>query len=152
ELEVPGLRNGDALGLLDSAVVFRLDERVRNRIVAETRGNPLALLELPRGLTATPLSGGFGLSDASPQTLSNRVQQSFQQRLDALPDRVRTLLLIAAAEPVGDPLLLWRAAERLGVDPTAADATDGLLEIEDSVRFRHPLVRSITYRSSTPEE
>jgi DNA-binding CsgD family transcriptional regulator len=152
ELEVPGLRNGDALGLLDSSVVFRLDERVRNRIVAETRGNPLALLELPRGLTATQLAGGFGLSDAAHQTLSTRLEQSFQQRLDALPQQVRTLLLIAAAEPVGDPLLLWRAAERLGIDPTAADATDDLLTIEDSVRFRHPLVRSAAYRSATAEE
>ena len=111
ELEVAGLRNGDARALLDSAVRFTLDERVRDRIVAETRGNPLALLELPRGLTAAELAGGFGLLGAHGAT--GRIEESFLRRLAALPADARRLLLLAAAEPVGDPLLLWRAAERL---------------------------------------
>ena len=118
ELEVHGLRNGDARALLGSAVRFKLDERVRDRIIAETRGNPLALLELPRGLTATQLAGGFGLLGA--QALSGRIEESFVRRLEALPDDARRLLLLAAAEPVGDPLLLWRAAERLGIAVSAA--------------------------------
>ena len=100
--------------------MFKLDERVRDRIIAETRGNPLALLELPKGLTATQLAGGFGLLDA--QTLSGRIEESFVRRLEALPEDARRLLLLAAAEPVGDPLLLWRAAERLGIGPAAAEA------------------------------
>ena len=92
----------------------RLDERVRDRIVAETRGNPLALLELPRGLTATQLAGGFGLPART--ALPGRIEESFLRRLDALPEEARRLLLVAAAEPVGDPLLVWRAAERLGIE------------------------------------
>ena len=113
ELEVHGVRNGDARALLSSAVRFKMDERVRDRIVAETRGNPLALLELPRGLTATQLAGGFGLLGA--QALTGRIEESFVRRLEALSDDARRLLLVAAAEPVGDPLLLWRACERLWI-------------------------------------
>jgi DNA-binding CsgD family transcriptional regulator len=152
ELEVHGLRNGDARALFGSAVGFRFDERVRDRIVAETRGNPLALLELPRGLTATQLAGGFGLLGA--QDLSGRIEESFIRRLDALPDDARRLLLLAAAEPVGDPLLLWRAAERLWIRPTAADApeAEGLLAIGERVTFRHQLVRSAVYRSAAMED
>ena len=152
ELEVRGLRNGDARALLGSAVRFKLDERVRDRIVAETRGNPLALLELPRGLTATQLAGGFGLLGA--QALTGRIEESFVRRLEPLADDTRRLLLVAAAEPVGDPLLLWRAAERLGIGPAAADAAeaDGLLAIGERVTFRHPLVRSAVYRSAAAEE
>ena len=153
ELEVPGLRNGDARALLHSTVPFRLDDRVRDRVIAETRGNPLALLELPRGLTVTQLAGGFGLSHAPSETLSGRLEESFHRRLDAIPDDVRLLLLVAAAEPVGDPLLVWRAAARLGVDSAAANADmDGLLTIGESVRFRHPLVRSAVYRSAPLEQ
>jgi DNA-binding CsgD family transcriptional regulator len=152
EMEVLGLRDGDARALLRSAVLFRLDERVRDRIVAETRGNPLALLELPRGLTPTQLAGGFGLLDAPRQALPTRLEQGFQRRLEGLPGPARLLLLVAAAEPIGDPLLVWRAAERLGIETAAADATDGLLTIEASVRFRHPLVRSAVYRSAPVEQ
>ena len=118
ELEVRGLRNGDARALLGSTVGFLLDERVRDLIVAETRGNPLALLELPRGLTATQLAGGFGLLGA--QALAGRIEDSFLRRLEALPEEARRLLLVAAAESVGDPLLVWRAAERLGIGFSAA--------------------------------
>src|SRR5262249_3160965 len=118
EVEVRGLHNGDARWLLGTAVAFTLDERVRDRIIAETRGNPLALLELPRGLTATQLAGGFGLPES--QSLEGKIEQSFAQQLASLPAEARRLLLVAAAEPVGDPLLLWSAAERLGIAPTAA--------------------------------
>jgi AAA ATPase domain len=152
ELEVLGLRNGDARALLRSRVMFRLDERIRDRIVAETRGNPLALLELPRGLSGQQLSGGFGLLDAPRQALPTRLEESFQDRVRAIPAAARLLMLVAAAEPVGDPLLVWRAAERLGIEIAAADATDGLLTIEESVRFRHPLVRSAVYRSAPVEQ
>jgi hypothetical protein len=109
------------------------DERIRDRIVAETRGNPLALLELPRGLTATQLAGGLGLLGA--QALSGRIEESFVSRLQALNDDTLLLLLVAAADPVGDPLLLWRAADRLGIRAAAtADAqADGLLVIGDRV-------------------
>src|SRR5829696_634996 len=152
ELEVFGVHNSDARALLSSAVRFKLDERVRDRIIAETRGNPLALLELPRGLTARQLAGGFGLLGA--QALTGRIEESFVRRLESLSDDARRLLLVAAAEPVGDPLLLWRAAERLGIRPAAAEEAeaDGLLAIGEWVRFRHPLVRSAVYRTATGEQ
>src|SRR5689334_2310467 len=152
QLEVRGMRDSDARALLSSAVRFKLDEAVRDRIVAETRGNPLALLELPRGLTARQLAGGFGLLGA--QALTGRIEESFVRRLEALSDDARRLLLVAAAEPVGDPLLLWRAAERLGMRPAAAEEAeaDGLLAIGEWVRFRHPLVRSAVYRTATGEQ
>ena len=152
ELEVGGLRDDDARALLGSAVRFMLDDTVRDRIVAETRGNPLALLELPRGLTATQLAGGFGLIGAAD--VSGQIEHSFSQRLRALPEDTRTLLLLASAEPVGDPTLLWRAAERLGLDSTASAhaEADGLLSIGGRVTFRHPLVRSAVYRAGSPED
>ena len=147
-LEVDGVRSGDARALLSSAVRFKLDERVRDRIIAETRGNPLALLELPRGLTARQLAGGFGLVEA--QGLAGRVEESFVRRVETLSDDARRLLLVAAAEPVGDPLLLLAASERLGIAVSAVDAeTDGLLALGERVTFRHPLVRSAVYRTAT---
>ena len=147
ELEVHGLENGDARALLGMAVDFRLDERVRDRIVAETRGNPLALLELPRGLTAMQLAGGFGI--AQPQALSVQIEESFVRRFEKLSDEARQLVLVAAAEPLGDPLLVLRASERLGNVVSAVEAeTDGLLAIGERVIFRHPLVRSAVYRSA----
>jgi len=152
ELEVRGLDTTDARGLLGSVVRFTLDERVRDRIIAETRGNPLALLELPQSLTATELAGGFGMPEA--QGLAGRIEQSFVYRLEKLPADTRQMLLLAATEPVGDPLLLWRAAERLGISPAAAGAAeeDGLLTIAERVIFHHPLVRSAVHRSSSVED
>ena len=151
EMEVSGVRNGDARALLSSAVRFKLDERVRDRIIAETRGNPLALLELPRGLTARQLAGGFGLVEA--QGLAGRIEESFVRRVEMLSDDARRLLLIAAAEPVGDPLLLMAASERLGIALSATDAeTDALLALGERVTFRHPLVRSAVYRTATREQ
>src|SRR5215217_5985870 len=152
ELEVHGLRSSDAGALLNSTVRLKLDAQVRDRIIAETRGNPLALMELPQGLTATQLAGGFGLFGA--QDLSRHIQESFVRQLQALSDEARRLLLVAAAEPLGDPLLLWRAAERLGIAPAAAEEAEahGLLTIGERVRFRHPLARSAVYRSAAPPE
>jgi DNA-binding CsgD family transcriptional regulator len=146
EQVVGGLSDGDARALLDSAT-GRLDERVRDRIVAETRGNPLALLELPRGLTPAELAGGFARPDASP--LASQIEQSFLRQLQPLPVETRLLLLTAAAEPVGDVTLLWRAVERLGIGADAAAPAEaaGLIEFGARVRFRHPLVRSAAYRA-----
>src|SRR5690349_19623580 len=140
-LEVRGLPDQDARALLESVVRFGLDERVRDRILAETAGNPLALLELPRGLDPAQLAGGFGLAVAQP--VLARIEQGFRRRLEALPADTRSLMLVAAAEPAGDPVLVWRAAGRLGIPASAAKAAqaDGLVEIGAGVRFRHPLVR-----------
>src|SRR5207248_769570 len=112
ELMVGGLGDDDARALLASALPGRLDERVRDRLVAESRGNPLALLEVPRGFTPAELAGGFGLPDVTP--LPNLIEQSFRRRLEPLPTETRRLLLTAAAEPVGDAALVWRAAEGRG--------------------------------------
>jgi DNA-binding CsgD family transcriptional regulator len=150
ELLVEGLRDSDARELLGSMLPAPLDERVRERLVAETRGNPLALLELPRGLTPAELAGGFGLPDALG--LSGRIEDSFRRRFTALPVETQRLLLVAAAEPVGDPVLVWRAAGGLGIGVQAAAETDGLLTIGARVTFRHPLVRSSVYRGASPEE
>ena len=147
-LMIGGLSDDDARVLLDSALPGRLDERVRNRIVAETRGNPLALLELPRGLTPSELAGGFALPDARP--LLDRIERSFHRQVRSLPPDSQRLLLIAAAEPLGDVSLLWRAAERLGLGPEAAAPAEvaGLLHLGALVQFRHPLVRSAVYRTA----
>ncbi|HEY2201981.1 MAG TPA: AAA family ATPase, partial [Solirubrobacteraceae bacterium] len=149
-LVVEGLRDGDARALLESVVRVPLDERVRERLVAETHGNPLALLELPRGLTAAQLAGGFGLPSTLP--LWGRIEDSFHRRFAGLSAETRRLLLVAAAEPVGDPVLLWRAAGRLGIGGEAAADTDGLLTIGTQVTFRHPLVRSAVYQTASPPE
>jgi DNA-binding CsgD family transcriptional regulator len=152
ELEVGGLQEADARALLDAALPGPIDARVRDQIVAETRGNPLALLELPRGLTAAELAGGFGLPGAVP--LAGSIEASFGRRVDALPHQTRRLLLLAAAEPTGDPALVWRAAARLGVGAEAAAlaAEAGLAEFGTRVRFRHPLARSAAYRSASAQE
>ena len=148
--EIDGVEDNDARALLSTVVPFKMDERVRDQIVAETRGNPLALLELPRGLTAAQLAGGFGL--LSGEALTGRIEESFVRRLDPLSDESRRLLLVAAAEPLGDPILLWRACERLSIPPEAADGAilEGLLVIGPRVTFRHPLVRSAVYRTASP--
>jgi DNA-binding CsgD family transcriptional regulator len=152
ELRVEPLGHRDARALLDSALPARLDEQVLERIVVETRGNPLAILELPQGLTPAQLAGGFGLPEALP--LSAGIEQSFTRRLARLPRDAQRLLLLAAAEPVGDPALLWRAAELLGISESAADTveTERLLVLGPRVVFRHPLVRSAVYRAADPAE
>lgn len=150
ELRVEGLPDADARALLGSVLPGPIDARVRDRIVAETRGNPLALLELPRGLTPAELAFGFGGHGGTP--LVSRVEEGFQRRIAALPEDTRTLLLTAAVEPLGDVPLLWRALERLGVgmDAAAPATAAGLIEIGTRVRFRHPLVRSASRRSAAP--
>jgi DNA-binding CsgD family transcriptional regulator len=152
ELLVGGLGDGDARELLGSVITGPLDERVWERIVAEAGGNPLALLELPRTLTAGELAGGFGVPGAAG--LPGRIEDSFARRLTALPAAAGRLLLAAAAEPTGDPALLWRAAGRLGIGSEAAAAAEEarLLTIGSRVTFRHPLVRSAVYRAAPPAE
>ena len=152
ELVVGGLVNGDARRLLRSVLKWPLDERVSEQLVAETRGNPLALLELPHGLSPTELAGGFGLPGAL--SLEGRIEENFLRRLEALPEDTQRLLLLAAAEPGGDPGLVLRAGKRLGImRPTLGDAAkSGLLEVGARVRFRHPLVRSAVYRAASPNE
>ena len=160
ELVVGGLREADARQLLRSVVPWPLDDRVAGQIVAETRGNPLALLELPRGLSPAQLAGGFGLPDAQPQplpqglALSGRIEDSFLRRVAALPGPVRQWLVVAAAEPTGDLALVWRAAARLGLPASVAAPAvhDGLVEVGVPLRFRHPLVRSAVYRSASAAE
>jgi len=150
ELLVEGLEEDDARTLLAATIEGPLDERVRDRIVVETRGNPLALLELPRGLTAAELAAGFGLG---AQPLSGRIEQSFQRRIGELPADSRRLLLVAAAEPLGEPARVWGAARLLAIDPGvgAPAAEAGLMDIGQHVRFRHPLVRSAAYRAASPD-
>ena len=151
-VEIDGVDEGDARALLSTVAPFKMDEQVRDQIVAETRGNPLALLELPRGLTATLLAGGFGLLNA--EGLTGRIEESFVRRLDPLSDESRRLLLVAAAEPVGDPTLLWRVCERLSIPAEAADAAiqEGLFTVGHRVTFRHPLVRSAVYKAAAPAD
>jgi DNA-binding CsgD family transcriptional regulator len=149
ELEVTGLREEDARTLLEGALAAPLDEQVRDLIIAETHGNPLALLELPRGLTTAELAGGFGLPAAGP--LAGRIEDSYRRQLDALPDQTRQLVQLAAADPSGDQYLVWRAAGRLGIAVQAAAPAEeaGLVDFGPQVRFRHPLARSVAYRSAS---
>ena len=152
ELVVEGLAAADARRLLDATIPGRLDARVRDRILGEAGGNPLALLELPRGHKPIAVAGGFGLPVEIP--LTSRIEQGFVRQLEPFSEDTRRLLLLAAAEPVGDVPLLWRAAERLGIRPDAAGPAEaeGLVEIGARVRFRHPLVRSAAYRAAAAPE
>ena len=149
ELIVGPLEEPDARTVLVSAITGRIDEPVRERILAEAAGNPLALLELPRGWTPAAFAGGFGLPDGV--SVSAKVEESFRRRLSPLPDDTRRLLLVAAAEPIGDPALVLAAAAQFGISPEAAEpaTTSGLLEIRTQVRFRHPLVRSVVYKDAS---
>ncbi|HJY99775.1 MAG TPA: AAA family ATPase, partial [Streptosporangiaceae bacterium] len=152
ELAVEGLGEDDARALLDSALTGPVDARVRDLIVAETRGNPLALLELPRGVAPAELAGGFGLPEA--RSLPGRIEDSFRRQLEGLPEQTRRLLQLAAADPSGDPLLVWRAAGRLGIPVQAGAAAvgAGLVQFGVRVRFRHPLARSAAYRSAPVQQ
>ncbi len=159
ELIVTGLAEGDARELLTAALPGPLDPRVRDQVIAEADGNPLALLELPRGMTAAELAGGFGLPGPvlprGPVPLTGRIEDSFRRQLDALPAPSRHLLLLAAADPSGDPALVLRAAGRLGLpaqEAAEAAAEAGLAEFGARVRFRHPLVRSVAYQSAPAAE
>jgi DNA-binding CsgD family transcriptional regulator len=152
KLMIEGLREPDARALLDAVLTGPLDERVREQIVTETRGNPLALLELVRGRTPEELAGGFGFPGRCP--LSGGIEESFRRRVGTLPAQTGLLLLVAAADPTGDPVLVWRAAGQLGIAADAATPAGeaGLLEFGTWVRFRHPLVRSAVYRSASAKD
>lgn len=152
ELRLTGLGESDARSLLAHAVRAPLDDRVRDRIVSEARGNPLALLELPLGWQAAHLAGGFELPDVTGTP--HRIEDSFQRRSRSLPAQTQLLLLVAASDPTGDAALVWRAAEQLGIAREAAAPAEvnGLLEFDIRVRFRHPLVRSAVYQAATPPD
>jgi DNA-binding CsgD family transcriptional regulator len=152
EVLLGGLREIDALALLASVIPGQLDEGVRDRILAETRGNPLALLELSRGLKREELAGGFGLP--KPAVLSSRLEEEFLRRVRGLPEPTQRLLLLAAAEPLGDPGLLWRAGRHLGIssEDAAAAESEGLFQVQARATFRHPLVRSAIYRAAPQDE
>jgi DNA-binding CsgD family transcriptional regulator len=152
ELWLEGLADSHARELLGSIVRGPLDERVAERFVAETHGNPLALLELPHGSSQAELAGGFTLTAALP--LPSLIEESFRARVERLPAESQRLLLLAAAEPLGDPALLWRAAERLELGPEAVGAPEaaGLLTLGTRVTFRHPLLRSAIYRAAPTDQ
>jgi DNA-binding CsgD family transcriptional regulator/tetratricopeptide (TPR) repeat protein len=149
ELRLRPLADADALALLAVSTVSPLDERVRDRIVAESHGNPLALLELPHDLSNADLVGAYGLSAS---TVKARIESNFLARVEQLPDDTQQLILIGAAEPLGDPTLLWAAAAEIGIPPEAAAAAEaaGLLEIGARITFRHPLLRLAVYRAASP--
>ncbi|SRR6266496_1304119 len=149
-LTVTGLGNADARTLMASAVGGRLDAEVRDRIVAETRGNPLALLQLPRGLGPAELAGGFWLPD--PRPLASRIEDSFHRQFQSLPRETQRFLLTAAADPTGAMTLLWRAGELQGIPADAAVPAQaaGLVELGARVHFGHPLVRSAVYQAASP--
>lgn len=143
-----GLGEPDARTLLGTAVRAPLDERVRDRILAEARGNPLALVELPRTAGLAGMAGGF----AQPASVPAVIEQSFRSRLELLEPPARLLVTVAAADPIGDPALLWRAAELLGVDAAAVAGSVPLVEFGTRIRFSHPLARSAAYRAAEPED
>jgi DNA-binding CsgD family transcriptional regulator len=152
QMEVAGLGDSDARVLLGSITPAPLDRRVVDRIVAEARGNPLALLELPRGPAAEQLVGRAARTTArAREPLSRRLEETFLARAAELPDQARLLMLVAAAEPMGDAALLWQAANELDIDGGAGSADEfrALLTIDDRVTFRHPLVRSAVYQGAT---
>ena len=151
ELVLQRLSDAEARELLASSTPGRFDERVRQRIIDEARGNPLALLELPRGVSSASLAGGFAVADSLP--LVNRVEASFRRRVDQLPEETQRLLLLGAAEPTGDPMLLWQAAAVLGLPIEAAapaEAAD-LIAVGTRVTFCHPLLRSAIYRAASAD-
>lgn len=152
ELHLGGLADADARALLSAMMPARLNEIVRDNIIAEADGNPLALLELNRALPPARLAGGYGLAAAKP--LAMRIEQTYGDRLRDLPPKTRTLLLLAAAEPTGEPAWLWAAAARLGVGADAGIPAEqsGMATVDSRLRFRHPLVRSAVYRSAASSE
>jgi DNA-binding CsgD family transcriptional regulator len=148
ETFVEGLSDGAARDLLESVMFGGIDPLVRDRIVAETRGVPLAILEVPRSISATELAGGFWISGKRSSTAA--IEQQFVRRIKSLPDQAQRLLLIAAAEPVGDAALFLGAAAELGipVDALAPAEAEGLIEFGPRMRFAHPLMRSAAYRAA----
>jgi DNA-binding CsgD family transcriptional regulator len=154
EVLVEGLSPEDSRALLAARLPAPLDARVRDRFIEEAHGNPLALLELPRAFSAAELAGGLGIEDSRSKGIVGLLDQGFGRRAEALPADTRLLLLVAAAEPTGDPALLWRAAALLDIDPEAAAPAEAaeLIGIGERVIFRHPAVRSAIYRAAEPQE
>jgi DNA-binding CsgD family transcriptional regulator len=152
ELAIGGLGDSDARALLLGNVYGPLDAAVCDQLIAESHGNPLALLELPRTWNAAALAGGFGLPGSQP--VVSKIEQSYVRRLHLLPSDTQLLVLTAAAEPLGDPRLFHRAAATLGVEMAAVSpAVDaGLLQMGGRVEFAHPLVRSGAYRSAAADD
>jgi DNA-binding CsgD family transcriptional regulator len=152
EVRLTGLSEDDAALLVNSSIIGPVDRSVRRRIIAEANGNPLALLELPRGQTAAALAGGYSVASRLP--LPSRIEASYRGRFRLLPPETQHVMLLASADPVGDPNLFWRAASILGISVEAASAAEAadLLEIDGRVGFRHPLLRSAIYRAATPAE
>jgi DNA-binding CsgD family transcriptional regulator len=152
ELALAGLSPEESETLIETVLVTGLEPRVRAQLVAEIEGNPLALVEIPKDLSDPRAAGGYGLPGAVK--LPSSVEEMFARRIRALPERSRQLLLIAAADPTGDPVLMWRAAERVGIPATAAAPAieSGLVEFGLRVRFRHPLARSAAYQAASPAE
>lgn len=148
ELRLEGLSDSDARELLDSVIVGKLDERVRDRLIAESRGNPLALLEVPRNVSAAERAGGFWIAGTRPSV--GQVEEGFVRRIQSLPADTRQLALLAAADPVGDPVVFARAAGYLGIgmDALAPAEAAGVIEFGSRMRFHHPLVRSAAYRAA----
>ncbi|CAN5643255.1 LuxR family transcriptional regulator [soil metagenome] len=149
ELLLDGLTESDARALLDTVVVSRIDARVRDRIVAEARGIPLALLEIPHNISAAELAGGF--VDTAVRPAVGQIEESFVRRITALPPATQQLLVVAAAEPVGDAALFLRAATHLdiGIEELTPAQAAGLIDIGPRIRFHHPLVRSAAYRAAS---
>ncbi len=152
ELRLGGLDEQSARALLATVTPGPLDESVRARILEEAHGHPLALLELYRGRSAADLAGGFALPDAGD--LPRRIEDQYAARLGELPTEVQRLILLAAADPVGDPALILRAARVLGLDTGTVHlaAAADLLGFGAKVRFRHPLVRSAAYRAAADDD
>lgn len=152
QLPVQGLTDEDARRLLRSEIHVPIDKRVEDRIIAEARGNPLALIELPRSGRTLGMAGGYAVAEL--ETTTRRLEGTFVERMAELPTDSQMIMLVAAAEPLGDPTLLWRAIEQLGIAPAAVGAAEaaGLLEVDRRVRFRHPLVRSAVYRAAKPAD
>src|SRR4051812_7815023 len=148
-LSLEGLTTDDATTLFTAATAGHVDAQMRDRIVAETRGNPLALLELPRVMSRAELAGDFAIPRSA--TVSNQMEEHYIRRIRALPEQTQALLMLAAADPTGDPALFWRAGLALGLDPEAAGAaeSDDLLDFGSLVRFRHPLARSAAYAAGS---
>ncbi|WP_433194636.1 AAA family ATPase [Nocardia sp. CA-107356] len=154
-MTLEGLSDADARALLAATIPGRLDEQVRDRLIGETRGNPLALLELPREMSRAELAGGFAAQTSGPRSdpLDRQLEDHYVRRIQALPEQTRRLMVLAAADPTGDAARLWRAAETLDVHPDAIAAADleQLLDVGSRVWFRHPLVRSAASAAATPE-
>ncbi len=155
-LTIEGLTDEDARALLTAAVPGHLDQRVSARIIAETGGNPLGLLELAREMTEAELAGGFAGQHQPSRSghLQSELQDLYLRRIRVLPGPAQQLMLLAAADPTGDATLLWRAAGTLGLGVSAVGPADAeqLLNIGSQVRFRHPLVRSAAYVAGSPED